>query len=123
MNYKEYLQKNNDGDNNDLIIELSNLVTHARLYAGISQAELAKRIGTKQPSIARVENGKIYPSLNFLEKIAKAVNTYLVPPHFAFMDPVNTSIVRQGNNSKTGNLIKRIPSPYMAYSANIETGY
>ena len=108
MNHKEYLQKNNikiDETGNDLAFELSNLVTHARLYAGISQAELAKRIGTKQPSIARVENGNVYPSMNFLEKIARAVNTYLIPPRFAFMDSLEANTVNQGDNPKTGTFV------------------
>ena len=106
--HKEYLQKNNikiDETGNDLAFELSNLVTHARLYAGISQAELAKRIGTKQPSIARVENGNVYPSMNFLEKIARAVNTYLIPPRFAFMDSLEANTVNQGDNPKTGTFV------------------
>lgn len=125
MNHKEYLQKNNikiDETKDDLAFELSNLVTHARLYAGISQAELAKRIGTKQPSIARVENGNVYPSMGFLEKIAKAVNTYLIPPRFAFMDSLQVNTVSQGNNTKVGTLTQSIKSPYPLYPVSIETG-
>ena len=86
MNYKQYLQKNKiDITKKDTVFELSNLITEARLYAGISQAELAKRIGTQQPSIARAENGELEPSVGFLQKVAKAVNTTFVPPKFGFM--------------------------------------
>ena len=86
MNYKQYLQKNNiDTTKKDVVFELSNLILEARIFAGISQAELARRIGTQQPSIARAENGELEPSVSFLEKVAKAVDTTLVPPKFGFM--------------------------------------
>lgn len=42
----------------------------ARLKNGITQKELAKKMGTTQSSIARLEAGSINPSLGFLEKIA-----------------------------------------------------
>jgi len=46
----------------------------------ISQAELAQRIGTKQQSIARLENpnDKRMPSLEFLERVTKALKRKLV---------------------------------------------
>jgi len=71
----------------DLMFEVSEMLIEARIKKGITQEELAKKIGTKQPSIARVENGNVMPSLSFLEKIAKALDTYLVPPRFAFLEP------------------------------------
>ena len=79
MNYKKYLQKNKiDITKKDVVFELSNLITEARLHAGISQTELAKRIGTQQPSIARAENGELEPSISFLYKIAKAIKVELI---------------------------------------------
>lgn len=39
-----------------------------RLEAGLSQAALAKRVGTKQPHIARIENGGIGVSLDLIMK-------------------------------------------------------
>ncbi len=46
----------------------------------ISQAELAERIGTKQQSIARLENpnDKRMPSLEFLERVTKGLKRKLV---------------------------------------------
>lgn len=46
----------------------------------LSQADLARRIGTKQQSIARLENpnDKRMPSLLFLERVTKALNRKLV---------------------------------------------
>ncbi|MFA5431336.1 MAG: helix-turn-helix transcriptional regulator [Candidatus Paceibacterota bacterium] len=86
MNYKECIKKYNiDTNKKDLSFELSNLITEARIYAGISQAELAKRMKTSQPNIARAESGNITPSLTFLIKVAEAVGTSLILPKFDLM--------------------------------------
>lgn len=45
----------------------------ARAKKGITQKQLAKKIGTKQSAIARLESGNANPSLSFLEKIALAL--------------------------------------------------
>ena len=42
----------------------------ARIKKGITQKDLAKKIGTKQSAIARFEAGNVNPSLEFLEKMA-----------------------------------------------------
>lgn len=66
--------------------QLSNLITEARIYAGITQEKLAQLMGTKQPSVARAETGAVKPSHGFLQRVAKAVGTILLPPKFAFME-------------------------------------
>jgi len=49
----------------------------ARTHAGLTQAELAKKMGTTQSVIARLEAGKSKPSTSTLEKLAKATGTRL----------------------------------------------
>lgn len=49
-------------------------IARLRIQHGLTQAELAKMIGTHQPSIARLENGSSMPSLSFLERIADALD-------------------------------------------------
>ena len=51
----------------------------ARKRAGLTQAEVAERMGTKTPSIARLEssNSKHSPSINTLRKYAEAVGCRL----------------------------------------------
>lgn len=51
----------------------------ARAAAGITQAEVAKRIGTTQSTIARLESGrgKHSPSLATLQKYARALGCRL----------------------------------------------
>lgn len=46
----------------------------ARLAAGLTQAELAEQIGTKQPAIARLEGGDRQPTLPMIQKLAAALN-------------------------------------------------
>lgn len=43
----------------------------------MTQAELADKVGTRQPSIARLENGGSLPSLSFLERIANALDAQI----------------------------------------------
>lgn len=71
---------------NNFAIDVANLITEARLHAGLTQSALAKKIGTSQPAIARIERGSALPSLSFLQKIAKALGTHLVAPKFGFME-------------------------------------
>ena len=49
-------------------------VARLRIQRGLTQAQLAKMVGTRQPSIARLENGTSVPSLSFLDRIAKALD-------------------------------------------------
>ncbi len=53
------------------------LVFRLRTEAGISQTELAKRMGTTQSAIARLEGGGTRPTLVTLEKLATAVGAHL----------------------------------------------
>lgn len=89
MDYKELkrkLEKRSDyreaKERNRLSSEIARMVMDARLKKGITQEELANLIGTKQPSIARIEHGEILPNLSYLEKIAKALGTKLIAPKF-----------------------------------------
>jgi ribosome-binding protein aMBF1 (putative translation factor) len=48
-----------------------------RLKKGISQADLAKKMGTKQSAIARLESGRANPTMEFLEKLTTALGSKL----------------------------------------------
>jgi len=58
---------------------MATAIKKAREHAGLSQEALAKRIGTKQSAISRVESGvyRSVPSLSFLRKIAAACGAHL----------------------------------------------
>jgi ribosome-binding protein aMBF1 (putative translation factor) len=50
----------------------------ARVRKGLTQAELAQRMGTKQSGIARIESGRISPSIKTLRKLAEVTGSRLV---------------------------------------------
>jgi predicted transcriptional regulator len=53
-------------------MEPSTLIRQARQAAGLTQAELAKRAGMKQPEIARLESVGANPRLSTLDRIVSA---------------------------------------------------
>ncbi|MDE2213236.1 MAG: helix-turn-helix transcriptional regulator [Patescibacteria group bacterium] len=86
---KQLLEENSELDlrfKRDLSYHISDHIEQARLAKGLTQKELADKIGTQQSNIARAENNKSLPSLTFLQRMAKAFDSYLIPPRFAFME-------------------------------------
>ena len=82
MNYKNYFKKfENDREYKEakekfgLILDIGDEILRLRIEKGWSQAELAERAGTKQANISRLESGLSNPSVNFLQKVAKALDT------------------------------------------------
>ena len=55
--------------------ELAHELIAARARAGLSQAQLAKRMRTSQSAVARIESGRHWPSRRTLERYAKATGT------------------------------------------------
>jgi DNA-binding XRE family transcriptional regulator len=50
----------------------------ARARAGMSQAEVAQRMGTSQSTVARLESGRTLPSLRTLQRYARATGSRAV---------------------------------------------
>jgi len=50
----------------------------ARVRAGLTQEQLAQRMGTTQSAVARLESGRRMPSVKTLERFATATGTRLV---------------------------------------------
>jgi DNA-binding XRE family transcriptional regulator len=48
-----------------------------RIKQGLTQADLAQRMGTKQSAISRFESGSYNPTIDFLYKVANALDTKL----------------------------------------------
>lgn len=55
--------------------EISTELVKARVRAGLSQAELATRMGTSQSAIARLESGQTLPSTKTLLRFARATGS------------------------------------------------
>jgi UDP-N-acetylglucosamine 1-carboxyvinyltransferase len=63
---------------NKLTSEIGALVAQLRVERGITQSDLAKRIGTTQSAIARLESGTQNVSADTLTKISSALNQDIV---------------------------------------------
>jgi predicted transcriptional regulator len=55
--------------------EIAAELLRARKRIGLSQAELAERMGTSQSAIARLESGEALPSTKTLLRFAEATNS------------------------------------------------
>ena len=54
-------------------MELAFALAGARHEAALTQAEVARRMGTSQATVARLESGRVMPSWNSIERFARAV--------------------------------------------------
>lgn len=57
--------------------EIARALIKARIEKGLTQAEIAKRMNTKQSVISRVENARTMPSLAFLKRLAEVLGASL----------------------------------------------
>ena len=85
MNYKEYKKKalaespelRKEYEALAPQYEIIDAVIAARIEKQMTQAELAERADTKQSNISRFESGNYNPSVEFLQKIAGALDKQL----------------------------------------------
>jgi ribosome-binding protein aMBF1 (putative translation factor) len=57
--------------------EIIEKIIRARIKRGVTQKKLAQRMKTKQSAISRLESGTANPSLNFLKRLAEALDSRL----------------------------------------------
>ena len=57
--------------------ELASMLIRKRIEKGLTQGELARKIGTKQSAISRLESGGYNPSFALLKKVAEALHADL----------------------------------------------
>ena len=58
-------------------MNVSSVIQKTRQRAGLTQADLAQRVGTTQSAISRLENGRVRPSIETIERLAKACGATL----------------------------------------------
>ena len=58
-------------------LDLAQRLREARTRKKLTQEQLAKRAGTRQPNIARLESGRVLPHLDQLARIARALGLRL----------------------------------------------
>ncbi|MEX2054534.1 MAG: helix-turn-helix transcriptional regulator [Candidatus Colwellbacteria bacterium] len=83
-------------ENRDIVSRTARDLRRARILSGLTQEELAKRMGLQQPAIARAESGEYSPGLRYLDDAAKAMSRVFKP------DFVKYQIMEAEPNSKFG---------------------
>jgi DNA-binding XRE family transcriptional regulator len=61
-------------DDQEAEFSLVKTMIQARMNAGLTQEQVAERMGTTQSAIARIESGKTMPSMKTLTRYAKVLN-------------------------------------------------
>ena len=56
---------------------LIKMIIRKRIEKGLTQKELARKIGTRQSAVSRLESGTYNPTISFLEKVAEALDARL----------------------------------------------
>lgn len=64
-------------DDLEVEFKLIDAIIEQRLKYGVTQKQLAEKVGMKQSAIARFESGNCNPTLDFLKKIASALDMKL----------------------------------------------
>lgn len=64
-------------DDLDLEFQIINLMVQRRIHRNLTQKQLAKKLGVKQPVISQFEHGNFNPSVKFLKRLAKALDSKL----------------------------------------------
>lgn len=59
-------------------LHLGRLIQGLRAQAGLSQRQLALRLGTTQPGVSRIEGGGVTVRLDTLVRVAAALDRHLV---------------------------------------------
>jgi DNA-binding XRE family transcriptional regulator len=78
--HKKWLQTPGYGaafESSRIEFELARQLIETRVKSGLSQGELAIKMGTSQSTIARLESGASMPSMRTLAKFAQATNSQL----------------------------------------------
>ena len=53
------------------------MIIRRRMEQGLTQQDLARKIGTKQTAISRLESGRSNPTISFLRHVAEALDNEL----------------------------------------------
>ena len=81
---------------------LARIVIRRRGQLGLSQAELAERVGTSHSAISRIESGRHPTTVQTLRRLAAALNTHLV---VGFADEINGKGGISGIDAQRAELI------------------
>ncbi len=75
--FKENPKLKEEYDKLELEYKIKSQIIDLRRKKKLTQKQLAELMGTRQPSVARLESGEYNPSLEFLKKVADILDTDL----------------------------------------------
>lgn len=88
--------------------DAARLVRDARRHAGLTQAELAERLGTTQSAVAKLERPDANPTVRTLERAVGATGHRLQLIAPAFGDGADVSLLRQALRRTPGQRIEAL---------------
>ena len=74
-------------------MDAARILNMARRRAGLSQRELARRTGTPQPSISRIERGVVSPTVDTMERLVRACGMELEPVDQPGRDDLDRTLI------------------------------
>ncbi|MBR5409000.1 UDP-N-acetylglucosamine 1-carboxyvinyltransferase [Candidatus Saccharibacteria bacterium] len=80
--------------------EIGGVVAHLRAERGLTQAELAKLVGTSQPAVYRIEKGMQNVSLDMIKKLSQALGS----PILSVNTSVSQSLYIEGGKELSGEI-------------------
>jgi transcriptional regulator with XRE-family HTH domain len=88
-------------------MELGRKLAGSRMEAGLTQVEVARRMGTTQAAVSRMESGRVLPSLVVLERFAQATGR-----------PIELRIGTRPRTPSRAELSRRVRSALGEYEFN-----
>ena len=90
----------------------ADLLRHARTAAGLTQAELSRRLGTTQSAVARLESPAANPRLATLERALRACGHRLELDARPERSSIDETLVFENLRLPPGERIKRFEQAY-----------
>lgn len=78
-----------------MVVSPATLIRQARLDAGLTQAQLAERLGSSQPEVARLERAGANPTVRTLDRVLRATGHRLQARAVAAGVEVDESMLRR----------------------------
>jgi len=88
------------------------LLRDARRHAGLTQAELAERLGTTQSAVAKLERAEANPTVQTLDRAVAATGHRLQLITPAFGEGADVSLLRQALRRTPGQRIEALERPH-----------
>jgi transcriptional regulator with XRE-family HTH domain len=76
-------------------VDADRILSEARAVAGLTQAELARRLGTTQPAVARLERPGANPTVRTLDRALRATGHRLDVALAPALPPVDVALIEQ----------------------------